>query len=202
MAILRFPVDITFDGPGSPGVNVFHGRAGGLAATIESQAQDIADALNAFYVSLANTSALGGIYNSTTTVDLGVVVDVETQEQYTPTFAAVSGNAGTTEAPQVLQIVVGWRTAVAARRGMGRTFCGPCHAAVAQSDGSPVDLNITTVSDAAAALVTASQGLTDCALGVWGLDVAGTGPDGAKVLRDFTSSSVKDKFAVLRSRRD
>jgi hypothetical protein len=158
--------------------------------------------LHDFYAALAVSSTNGGIYSSDTTITLGTVVDVETDEQYSPTFSEITGAGGTSESAPVLCIVVGWRTSIAARRGMGRTFLGPVIPACVENNGTIASAALTNVNAVADQLVSDSEGLTDKALGVWGLQTAGGGPTDPHVLRDFTSANVRDQFGVLRSRRD
>jgi hypothetical protein len=133
-------------------------------------------------------------------------VEEETSTEYVLTFAPVSGS-GTGSAPQALALVVTWRTEVAARRGRGRTFVGPLAPAVVATDGTPADTARSTLATAAAALVSSSQGFANGAIGVWGYQSAYTGegdrpPGQPRVLRDFTGSTIRDLFGILRSRRD
>lgn len=106
----------------------------------------------------------------------------------------VNGLGGVNYGPAAAMICVSWKSSLATRRGRGRTFLGPVSAnAVQGSDGSVTDTVLTTVRTAANALVSASLADTNGALAVWSeLD---------QVARDFTSASVTDQVAVLRSRR-
>jgi hypothetical protein len=65
---------------------------------------------------------------------------------------------------------------------------------VAQADGTVNDAALAAIRAAAGNLVTSSGGFANGALGVWSAK--------GNAFHDFTSAAVRDKFAVLRSRRD
>lgn len=203
MAIFRVPVNITFPGAGSPGVNVWHIRTVDPSPTTElNQANTLIGYIRTFYV------ALLGYYNTGTVLTLGTVTEELTSREITPTMASVTGT-GTGSAPQLLALVVTWKTTVAARRGRGRTFFGPLTTAAIQSDGTPVDTFRTNAQAAAAALVSSSTTYGNGAIGVWGYSAAKPlgkenprNPADAKVLRDVTGYAIRDLFGSLRSRRD
>jgi hypothetical protein len=95
-------------------------------------------------------------------------------------------------------LAVTWKTdaVLAGRRVRGRTYLGPLQIGVNEADGSP----------AAAALALAEtfatewtdNGLTDTFAVVWHRPVGGAGG----TAEDITGHQIRDKFAVLRSRRD
>lgn len=91
---------------------------------------------------------------------------------------------------------------------MGRTFIGPLAIGCIQTDGTPVPGVITQVSTASTNLLNASQGIGGWAVGVWGQQSKMAGASSQDraaaphVHRDITSFKVKDRFAILRSRRD
>jgi hypothetical protein len=107
-------------------------------------------------------------------------------------------------------VVVSWRTELRARRGMGRTFIGPLTDAAQGSDGTPFATFLSDLVTAGNTLLEASEADTaGWAVGVWGLQSPGEYdqfgrliPGQAHVHRDCTSFKIRDKFAVLRSRRD
>jgi hypothetical protein len=107
---------------------------------------------------------------------------------------SIGAGGGGNVLPPANCIVVGWRTSGGGRRGRGRTFLGPLDSILLEANGGVVDLELTAIRDAAAALVDASDSFNDGALGVFS-------PTG-NLFRDFVSSAVRDQFAVLRSRRD
>jgi hypothetical protein len=179
-------VSITHPGLGGVAYNVFHMRVTDFA--------DFGDAMGAlvdFYESL------DGFYITGTDILVG---DGVIADPYgTPTYAAwnpvlVEG-AGTGDvAPQLLAAVVSWRTTSATRSGRGRTFIGPVTAAVWGADGTIDNTYLASLTNAAAALVSASTGANGWAFGVYSHKDS--------VLRDFIGSGVKDRASYLSSRRD
>lgn len=91
-------------------------------------------------------------------------------------------------------VVVGWRTDSGGRRGKGRTFLGPLGKAGLETNGTPSSAMLTQIRGAATALVDDSAGLGNGAFGVYSKEDS--------LIRDFTSSNVRDIYASLRSRRD
>lgn len=204
MAILRCPVNLNFAGPGSPGVNIWHFRVADIDPGDGALAvQSAVDAIHAFYQGIKN------VYPASTNIQLGDVIEVNTKQPVSPSWTPIYGGGGDILAPQMLSIVVSWRTNLRARRGMGRTFIGPLVSSAVQGDGTPNDESVGLVKAAAQTLVDASLATTGWAIGVWGLqDQAppGTSPQGyaalPHVLRDFTAYRTRDRFGVMRSRRD
>lgn len=190
MATFKIDVNLSWAGTGSPGVNVFHMRAD-TTDPFTAQVQDAVDALQAMYAGLANN-----LPNSMK-VSIGdeVVKDPYGSPEYEPvTGWEVTGTGGPDYLPMATCVVIGWRTASATRSGRGRTFIGPLAPAVLGADGTP---NVDAMNDfrlAGTNLVNTSTGWTQAAMGIYS-------PTDS-VLRDITSSSVQDRFAVLRSRRD
>jgi hypothetical protein len=198
VAIYRVPIEITWPGPGSPGANVWHVRVDGVDAGL---LQTAVGALNTFYSAIINEYANG------TTVSLGEVVDVQERTYASPSWTAIPPSAAAGAAPPHLAVVVSWRTSLARRRGMGRTFLGPLAFGGIEDDGTPNDLGLSLIRTAAQDLLDASTGGGGWAVGVWGLDTSV--PEGLEdtetqphVLRDYIDFRVRDQFAVLRSRRD
>lgn len=95
--------------------------------------------------------------------------------------------------PAPAMACVSWRSALATRRGRGRTFIGPIDASFWESNGTLATDAVTALRSAASTLVSASLSDTNGALVVWS-ELDGVG-------RDFVASSVTDQAAVLRSRR-
>jgi hypothetical protein len=201
MPVYRVPAELTWSGPGSPGVNVWSLR------TTDTETDAVIDAalgeLVTFYTSLQLYLAPG------TRVTIGPgIAERTTQEDRSRPSAIVEQTGTESDLPAATQIVVGWRTSLRARRGMGRTFIGPLRSSAAQANGAPSTNLRTAVLDAASALIAAGGDTNGWAFGVWGLEQewdweVGPPPDDVpRVHRDFVSASVKDKFAVLRSRRD
>jgi len=203
MAIWRVPINIVFPGAGSPGVNVWHIRTGGVLPADEvTQANALIGYIRTFYNNLV------GNYPTGVTLSLGTVTEEATQREMACTMTAVSG-VGTGSAPQLLAMVVTWKTTIAARRGRGRTFIGPLSTSSMQSDGTPVDSFRTTVGTGAAALIASSVAYGNGAIGVYGYQNAKLpgkanlrNPADPKVFRDVTGYATRDLFGSLRSRRD
>jgi hypothetical protein len=203
MALFRVPVNISFPGAGSPGVNVWHIRTSGVSGGTElTEANVLIGYIRTFY------NTIVAHYPATTTLTLGTVTELLTSREIVPTFATVTGT-GTGSAPQALALVVTWRTSIAARRGRGRTFLGPHVTTDIQNDGTPSAALISDVNAAATTMLSSSTGYGSGAVGVWGYSAAKTpgkanprNPADAREFRDFTGKAVRDLFGVLRSRRD
>lgn len=207
MAIWKVPVLITYANGGGPGANVWHIRTPEVG-TAAGEVQVMVDAIRQFYAFVNTAIGTGtSIFQLGTSFSLGEVVNVTTQESVTPTWAAVTAATPSGSLPPSQQIVVGWRTSISARRGMGRTFLGPLNQGVLESNGTPTAAALTAVGSAAAGLVSTSLSDANGAVGVYGLQQSA--PQGTtdysglpRLLRDITGHRVRDKFAVLRSRRD
>lgn len=202
MTVFRVPINLSWPGAGSPGVNVFSIRTETFTGDDDANLQQAVDALHTFYAGFAGYLAPG------VKVSLGEVVERTEQTRKSPTFAQITSSANPSSAPQALQVVIGWRTSLAARRGMGRTFIGPLASTAMESDGSISPNALAAIGDNAQILVTASQsGTNGWALGVWGCAAKpekGT-TDYASlphVHRDVIGWKIRDQFSILRSRRD
>lgn len=203
MAIFRVPINITFPGAGSPGANIWHIRT--IDPTTSGELVN-ASALIGFIRTFYNT--LAAYFPATTVFSLGTVTEEETSREIVPTMATVTGT-GVASAPQLLALVVTWKTSIAARRGRGRTFVGPLATACMQNDGTPVATLVADANTAAQTLVNASLAGANGAIGVYGYQNAKLpgkanlrNPDDPRIFRDFTGKAIRDLFGVLRSRRD
>ena len=207
MGVWRVPAKIS-GWSGGPGINVWHLRTGadpGIAGPDHNvQVDGALDALEAFY------NAIAGALRGGLTVTVGdELINVQDGSE-SPAAAArtISTGAAGPSAPASNMVCISWKTSLRARRGMGRTFCGPLASACIDTDGSPTAGVLTQFRSAAAALVASSTAVQDWSLGVYGqekpLKTSQFDENGEplRVLRDFTGSAVADKFAVLRSRRD
>ena len=207
MGTWRVPATIT-GWNGGPGVNVWHLRTGadpGIAGPDHGVQVGLAlDALEDFYQAIAGAMR-GGL---TITVGDELVNVDDGSESPAAAPRTISTGAATDAAPSAAMLCVSWKTSLRARRGMGRTFCGPLARITIDSDGSPTAGVMTQFRSAASALVAASTAAQDWSWGIYGqekpLKTSQFDENGLplKVLRDITGSSVSDKFAVLRSRRD
>lgn len=191
MSIYRVPVEIDYDGTGGPGVNVWHLSATGLVQNEELNLAEALDALEAFYTKLVS------FYYGQTRIKIGqgIIKDPLGAPEYVPDdLRTVSGTSGA-QGPNLVQIVVGWRTASATRSGRGRTFIGPlAGAANDAATGGPTAGIVTAVQTAATELVEDSASANGWAIGVLSTKTG--------VFRETTGASVKNRFGVLRSRRD
>jgi hypothetical protein len=206
MAIFRVPVAITGPSPGMPGVNVWHCRvddAFDTDATLDLAIQELVD----FYTAIAPLLAPAHAWQ------VGAdITDVDARRDRSRPLRSVSSTATGVAGrmPPANQIVVGWKTDLKARRGMGRTFVGPLSAGQEEGGGVPTAPAVAALRTAAGALVDASQAANSWAFGVYGQEKALSQPGAInpetgepfRVLRDFIGYKVNEKFAVLRSRRD
>jgi len=201
MAIFRLPILLRWDDPGSPGANVWHFRTAGVAPANE-EIDGAVSSIRQFYQEIA-TGGSGRPFRSQMSFSADYVTDVENQEQREVDFETVQmQTTGQADAPMVCQICVSWRTATAARRGRGRTFLGPLSGECLDENGTIKQSSLDIVNTAADGIATRNGLDNGWAVGVYGLQNAGTGPDGPKVLRDIKGHKIRDSFAILTSRRD
>lgn len=192
MGIIRIPVTVDYTAQGGPGMNVFHCRTiGPGGGDEESQVAECLDALEGFY------NAIKLYYPSGTTIRMGegMIKDPLGAPEYfkdDPRVIAAGGSGGTTAT--LLALVVSWRTTSASRSGRGRTFIGPFNSQVQGADGTPENSFVTLLRNEAANLVRSSEQPSGWSLGVLSQE--------QKILRDWTGSSVKDRWSFLSSRRD
>lgn len=186
MATYKVPVSITHPGLGGVAYNVFH-----LRCEDDGDLGDAMGALVDFY------EACAGMYpdNTNVLVGDGVIKDPygsPTYASFTPVLVESTGIAA--QSPQLLAMVVSWRTTAATRSGRGRTFIGPLNTNCWEADGTPATAYLAGLVGAAQDLVDASTGLGGWAFGVYSHKDS--------VLRDFIGSGVKDRASFLSSRRD
>lgn len=194
MPIYRASVRITSPNLGGDGANIWHIRTAGGVGN-DGRLNEAMGWIEQFYIDCSQAFS-----PSTAIVFDGTVTEIATNE---PTITegldtfTVPGVGASGDLPPANALVVGWRTALANRRGRGRTFLGPLSRGASEDNGTPTALILEKVRDAAAALVassTDSEVLGSVSVGVWSPT--------DNVLRDVTGASVRDRFAVLRSRRD
>lgn len=188
MSVWRIPVKITFNGPGSPGYNVWHfrGATGGSEFINEALA-----ALGTFYTDIK--SFMPG---TTTVSSPPVITSVGPSPQYLVPGSSFSivGTSASPQLPMQTAICVTWYSNDATRSGRGRTFISPVSEAQSTDAGVPEPAAVTALKTAAGKIVTYNQGLNTGAFGIW------SQKDG--VLRDIVRTNVRPVFATLRSRRD
>lgn len=204
MTIYRVPIELSWGGSGSPGVNVFHVRTSvGSSTAGDEMLQGAVDSIHTLYADLtAGGHSYGPPFASQTEITLGNVVDVETQELAHPSWEDINTGQGGESLPPANQVVVAWRTTVAARRGSGRTFFGPLNTGTQASDGSVASVVRQNFLEHAQAFVDRNLQDNGWAVGIYGLVIPKKQGGVDKVLRDITGRSVGRSFSVLRSRRD
>lgn len=192
MSIFRVPVTITTPGiPGGPYMNVWNCRTVTGPPGDSGDLANALDALEDFYRGVKD------YFPNLTEVRFGegMIRDPLGSPEYQdddPRVLLTGGVAGGS-ATALLAIVVGWRTTSASRSGRGRTFVGPFSVSATAADGTPNDQVVNGVRLAAEGLVSASTGP-----GGWSFGVLSTQQG---ILRDFTGSSVRDRWSFLSSRR-
>lgn len=191
MGIFRAHVSFIHPVMPDPGVNTWHVRLD----TDNPNAGDmvgLAGHLATFYVDMVSAVLADG---AAYTYDGLLTAVGDNPETFDTGNSWAAGNAGSSATlPGANCIAVTWRTAVASRHGKGRSFMGPIKAAVADTNGTVTTSPLTAARAAATALASSNAGIPDGAWGVYSRE--------QNIIRDITSATIKDKFAVLRSRRD
>ena len=188
MPTYEYPVNLTWQGPGSPGVNVWHFRADSPTG---AEAQDCVDVIQGFYQDVVLAGVLPDAYSMVGGDEAVNVAD----NSIVPVTPWTENNAsGGFPFAGPLMMVLTMATSNASRSGRGRKFIGPVGVPTISTDGTPTSGAVTGLENAGIALVAASQGLTLAAIGVYSPT--------DQLFRDLVSTRVRDTFAVLRSRRD
>lgn len=185
-------------------MNVWHARVDGAGAALPGGGLSSAlDSIRQFYADLDHAGGAGHpFFAPGVRFELGNVVDVQTQEIAPVTIDPVVPITGGGALPHAVQIVVGWRTTLAGRRGQGRTFLGPLGTDCKANNGSILPEWRTALLGAAHALVQRNKSDNGWAVGVYGLQTPAKLGGKARVLRDYTGATVNTEFSTLRSRRD
>lgn len=188
MAIVRVPVRIEYPVDGGPGVNVLH-----ISTQPGGQSGDLGEALTAIQ---AMYTKMRENYPAGTTITLGE--GMISDPLGAPTYVqddvrTVTGSGSAPPAPSLLAIVAGWRTQAATRQGRGRTFFGPLHKDALDADGTPEVSVLLRTRGAVQDFLDDSQSANGWAFGVLSTKTG--------VFREASGVTVRDRFAVLRSRR-
>lgn len=192
--IVRIPVSITGPALPTPGMNIWHARIGDGDGVQEDDINQVAGWLNVFY------GDISGLYPAGNTISFdGEATEIGTATPQTLPQGAgwtVAGTGAADGLPAADCLMVSWRTALATRRGRGRTFIGPVVKSAAEGNGTPEESNRSALQNAVDDLVATSAAAQPGgkAIGIWS-------PADA-VLRDVLSGNVPNRFGVLRSRRD
>lgn len=205
MAIVRVPVELSWSGSGGPGVNVFHIRSSPTGGILPPGSP--LEILHAFYAALGvSGEGTQGFMAPGWRANVGEMVDVATGEVVSPLnpdgtnqFPEVVGRSSDSALPPSQQVCISWKTAQSGRRARGRTFVGPLSLRALEGNGTPSDECLSAFRAAAADLVSDSAADLNGAIVVYGRQAVGSE---ARVGRDVTGFTVRNQFAVLRSRRD
>lgn len=194
--MLRCRASLTYPLSGSPGVITIYART----AVVEDSARAT---LLSTRLQNAMTAAYALFPLSFAAVSDGYV------DQLDPATGALTGSFSTTQwtvqggngsgyLPPATAVAVTWVTAdyVAGRRVRGRTYLGPLSSAINNGDGHLIGADYAVVQDFIDAWL--DNGAEDVYPVVWHRPVGGSGGS----IHDITAGTAKDKFAVLRSRRD
>lgn len=192
----RIRATITYPSSGSAGVITLYTRAGVPETSITAAlcGDRLKDALTAGADLFVNTTHfVGDTFVDTIDPATGEITGSDAYDGFDIAGAQSNGYM-----PQASMVVASWHTAdiVAGRRVRGRTFLGPLDNSCLQNDGTLSSSTVTHTNALIAAWL--DSGITGVDTVVWHRPVGGTGGSDHVI----TSGSVRDKFGVLRSRRD
>lgn len=190
MPVFRSNVVLTNGVMGGQGINSWHVAVTDLGTGVAGQLGGATEALRVFYTALQADFAAG-----TTVGHDGDWVRAEDGEDGYETVDpwTFQSSAPSGAMPPHIAVVAGWGTESRRRSGYGRTFIGPLTKGSNQDDGTPSPGLITRIRDAQDVLLGTSGGTNGWAFQVFSRK--------QQQGRDFTSRTVHDSFAVLRSRR-
>lgn len=185
---------------GAPGVNTFYFFGASVGSFTATDAANARTAVETFY------TAIKSLYVNSTTVlcDSNVdIIDVITGQVTGSVNAGVAtgitGSGGLSAAPRAAAVCVSWSTGYPVGRRIlrGRTFLSPCASGAFGTDGNVQSSMITTVTNAASALM----GSASADLAIWHRPHPLTSGNNG-VAASAVSLKINPKGAVLRSRRD
>lgn len=193
--VFRGFIDWTGNVTGSA-ASTFHFREPAGGVSNNAYAADIAEALDAFI------AAVGGLIGAGVNLQTRAAVDILTEAsgvltvQLPVTVAAARAGGGEGAYSRASGCVIGWGTPtiVNGRRVRGRTFLVPLGGNAYDTAGTLSDVGRGNLVNAATGLITNP----DTELGIYHRPVAGVGG----VLATVATAAIKDKVAILRSRRD
>jgi hypothetical protein len=188
MPTVRIPVRIDYTNAGGPGYNVWHVRT-----VSELPGTDLSEPLNALEAFYTKCKAL---YQPGTRIVIGegMINDPLGSPTYVDDDSrTVLGSGASGATPTMVALCVSWRTQAATRSGRGRTFLGPVAMGTLQADGTPEPAILAACRNAALDLVGDSMTANGWAFGVLSTK--------ERLIRDFTGSTIRDRWAVLTSRR-
>lgn len=190
MPLYRMTVKTQFPGGTGAGTNTWHIRTTTVPV---APAPSATNTIKAFYDAIKVNFGLpyrwswDGVLSEVATAAPALVPVM------TPWTVIGSSGGATDSGPAGVGLVVTWRSGVATKSGRGRTFIAPLPNGWFDSTGTIVDANLTTVRNAAAALVSASLADGNGAVSVYSQKQT--------IGRDVQSYLVNDRVAYLSSRR-
>jgi hypothetical protein len=187
---------VTTGWSGGPGLYTFYSQGSGTEDA--TTAQDLVDALDDVFLEIQSLfpgawTATPQTFVDTITVGTGAITATDTVTGWSRTGGSSAGWGALAVGGCVTWLT---DTFLAGRRLKGRTFVSPTASEFVDTDGTPKSSMVTALNSMAAAWVGA-LGVTSAPV-VWHRPVGGSGGANSPI----TAASVKDKFAVLRSRRD
>lgn len=175
---------------GGTGTNTWHLRSiGALPPSVGGE--ECSEIINDFYTDRAGALASGLVVAFDGEL-VGVGPDEGTSITVPPW--SVTGSGGGNPLPPFVCVCMNWLGSTGDRSKRGRTFIGPIDAGQNDTQGTIENTELAAWRAAGTALVSASEGLANGAVGIWSRQEA--------VFRDAVDSQVADQFASLRSRRD
>jgi hypothetical protein len=190
MGIYHYAVRLSWNGPGSPGYNIWDIRQQAIDPTAELNSAIAA--IGTFYGSIVGDAQVFPDGYSIQGPSEAIEVQDRSIEAVTGFTHGQSG-AGA-DFSGLNQMIMTIRTSSATRRGRGRKYLGPANALSLDTDGTPTPGAVTSVQDAADALLASSTGAGGWAIGVY------SSVDG--LFRDAVQLTARNYFASMRSRRD
>ena len=192
----RIRASITYPLSGSAGVMTLYTNTTGPESDVSALlcSHRLRDALTAGRSLFSNTTTfVADPFVDTIDPATGEITGSDATDAWT-----VTGDQGPGYLPPASQMAITWLTAdvVSGRRVRGRTFVGPLAIQDIDADGTPGTVKLGHLDAMANAWLDA--GITPTQAAVWHRPVGGAGGSDHVI----TSFSRKDKFAVLRSRRD
>lgn len=188
MPVYAISVKSTFQGPGSPGFNIWHVRTQNI--TFDDDLNDAITEIAAFYERLKVQFPSGTSFRVGEQVTR---VDVSPPETQAYTVTTVTATGGSAQLPERLAVLIKLGTAKPGRSGRGRKFMGPLKQGVVELDGTVDETVRTAFQTSINTLIAASSGPNQWAIGVWS--------PMQQELYDLVAASVDNELAQLSSRR-
>jgi hypothetical protein len=183
--LFRIKVQTNYPGTGGPGLNTWH-----VKMTDPGNMPLFTAALKTFYQAAGSFLISGGSWALQAD---GIRDPYGLPTHFGITPWTVAGTSTGSMLPPQTCVVIGWRANSASRSGLGRTFLGPAGSSILQADGTPVDGFLDGLRTAAQNFLSAANGSAGHEVILYSKKLG--------LAQHIDSSAIKDKFAVLRSRR-